>query len=94
MSSFCFAQNPPKPNQDLATQFTVIPLPQNWIPLPATASPAISLAPKTSQCSVPLLSVKPPDNVQFATPQIHPQADKYTMIQAIVPAPSCDSIPR
>jgi len=101
MSSLCFAQDPPKPPdprnrvyQDLVTQFTVIPPQLKQIPLSATAAPAIMIAPKTSRCSVPLLSAKPLNSVQFTTPQIHPPSDKYTMIQAIPPAPSCDSIPK
>ncbi len=100
-AGFCFAQDPPQaPAPSLkdklyeagVTAFTVIPPPQNWIPLPATVAPVITIAPKNSRCSVPLLAATPRNGVQFTTPQIHPPAEKYTMIQAIVPAPSCDSI--
>jgi hypothetical protein len=98
IASPCFAQDPPqvptlkdKLYQAGVTGFTVIPAPQTSIPLPPTAAPAITIALKTMRCSVPLLSMTPRNDVQFTTPQIHPSADKYTMIQAVPPAPSCDS---
>jgi hypothetical protein len=99
IASSCFAQDPPKGldaaknrlYQDLVTEFTVIPAQSKSLPLPPTTAPAITIASKTTRCSVPLLSMTPRNDVQFTTPQIHPPADKYTMIQAVPPAPSCDS---
>jgi len=100
-AGLCFAQDPPQASAPSlkdklyeagVTAFTVVPPPKNWIPLSVTVAPVITIAPKNSRCSVPLLTATPRSDVQFTTPQIHPPAEKYTMIQAVTPAPSCDSI--